>query len=259
MTTSSRMRKSFSPFFLMAFTRTSTALWTSPISPHPQTMFPTKRRLMLLKFALSKLLSTRSHWKVGEEAWSVHLHRNQSVVVDLCHGQLRSSLVCSICSKASTTFDPFTFLSLPLPIDDFRYVELVHINDPAATPKRYSCRVRKGEGTIADLRAALSEASDTPLDSLVVVDVGRWAIGSVLFDSASTDSIRDGESVIAFTVSGQPMSLRKRNKVSEFLRRKRLREENPSAGVALTDEIEEEVSLTLPTASFILYRPPKRR
>lgn len=51
----------------------------------------------------------------SREAWLKHLVRNESVIVDLFHGQYKSTLVCSICDKVSVTFDPFMTLSLPIP------------------------------------------------------------------------------------------------------------------------------------------------
>lgn len=41
--------------------------------------------------------------------------RNNSVVVDHFHGQLKSTVVCQHCGHVSLTFDPFVFLSLPVP------------------------------------------------------------------------------------------------------------------------------------------------
>lgn len=35
--------------------------------------------------------------------------------MDLLHGQLKSTLVCPVCSKVSVKFDPFCFLSVPVP------------------------------------------------------------------------------------------------------------------------------------------------
>jgi ubiquitin C-terminal hydrolase len=54
---------------------------------------------------------------VARESWEGHLKRNQSVIVDLMQGQLKSRLECPIpeCKKVSVTFDPFMFLSVPLP------------------------------------------------------------------------------------------------------------------------------------------------
>eukprot|EP01103_Thecamoeba_quadrilineata_P004151 TRINITY_DN1387_c0_g1_i4.p1 TRINITY_DN1387_c0_g1~~TRINITY_DN1387_c0_g1_i4.p1 ORF type:complete len:787 (+),score=121.77 TRINITY_DN1387_c0_g1_i4:945-3305(+) len=51
-------------------------------------------------------------------AWERHRQRNQSVIVDNFHGQLKSKLVCPDCNKVSVTFDPFMFLSLPLPSNE---------------------------------------------------------------------------------------------------------------------------------------------
>lgn len=52
---------------------------------------------------------------VAKESWERHLLRNQSVIVDQFQGQLKSKVVCPDCKKESVTFDPFMFLSVPLP------------------------------------------------------------------------------------------------------------------------------------------------
>ncbi|CAL8368046.1 unnamed protein product [Lota lota] len=56
--------------------------------------------------------------RISEEAaamWKKHLERDDSKIVDLFSGQLRSSLHCSVCSHHSNTFDVFCDLSLPMP------------------------------------------------------------------------------------------------------------------------------------------------
>lgn len=35
--------------------------------------------------------------------------------MDLFQGQLRSALQCGVCGKSSVSFDPFMYLSVPLP------------------------------------------------------------------------------------------------------------------------------------------------
>ena len=52
--------------------------------------------------------------EVAQEAWRRHKSRNDSVIVDLFHGQLRSSLVCPNCQKKTVIFDPY--MTLPLPV-----------------------------------------------------------------------------------------------------------------------------------------------
>ncbi|KAF4519668.1 hypothetical protein B566_EDAN005005 [Ephemera danica] len=49
------------------------------------------------------------------EAWKRYLRRDDSKVVDIFVGQLRSTLRCTVCGHCSVTFDPFWDLSLPIP------------------------------------------------------------------------------------------------------------------------------------------------
>ncbi|XP_041947751.1 ubiquitin carboxyl-terminal hydrolase 2 isoform X2 [Alosa alosa] len=51
----------------------------------------------------------------GERMWNKYLEREDSKVVDLFVGQLKSSLTCNECGFCSTVFDPFWDLSLPIP------------------------------------------------------------------------------------------------------------------------------------------------
>ena len=52
---------------------------------------------------------------VAAEAWGNYLKRDRSVVVDTFQGQLKSSVRCSTCGFERRKFDPFMYLSLPLP------------------------------------------------------------------------------------------------------------------------------------------------
>jgi len=46
--------------------------------------------------------------------WTAFLARNQSIIVDLMYGQLKSTVKCLECGNISITFDPFLTLSLPI-------------------------------------------------------------------------------------------------------------------------------------------------
>lgn len=48
----------------------------------------------------------RSDEIVSTERWNDHLLRNNSVIVDLMHGMLKSTLICPLCNRVSVTFDP---------------------------------------------------------------------------------------------------------------------------------------------------------
>lgn len=51
----------------------------------------------------------------ARKQWEIYKMRNDSVIVDLFQGQYRSTLVCPDCSKVSIKFDPFMYLTLPIP------------------------------------------------------------------------------------------------------------------------------------------------
>jgi len=57
----------------------------------------------------------------------VYKTRNDSVILDLFHGLLKSTVVCPECNKISVTFDPFCYLSLPLPVRKERQIEVCDV------------------------------------------------------------------------------------------------------------------------------------
>ena len=65
------------------------------------------------------------------QAWDNHLRRNRSIVVDLFHGQLKSQVKCKTCGHISARFDPFNFLSLPLPMDSSMHLEITGEENPS--------------------------------------------------------------------------------------------------------------------------------
>ncbi|XP_050424482.1 ubiquitin carboxyl-terminal hydrolase 8-like isoform X1 [Adelges cooleyi] len=53
--------------------------------------------------------------ETGEEDWGQWTNINNSIIQSLFYGQQKSSVSCDTCSEKSTTFEPFSSLSLPLP------------------------------------------------------------------------------------------------------------------------------------------------
>uniref|UniRef100_A0A8D3CV65 Ubiquitin carboxyl-terminal hydrolase n=1 Tax=Scophthalmus maximus TaxID=52904 RepID=A0A8D3CV65_SCOMX len=77
----------------------------------------------------------RPDQEVAEEAWRNHRRRNDSVIVDTFHGLFKSTLICPECHKVSVTFDPFCYLSVPLPVSKERVMEVFFVSlDPYAKP-----------------------------------------------------------------------------------------------------------------------------
>jgi hypothetical protein len=53
---------------------------------------------------------------VSAEQWDCFAKRNDSIMIDLFYGQMKSHLVCLECDNTSNTFDPFSILSVPVPV-----------------------------------------------------------------------------------------------------------------------------------------------
>eukprot|EP00826_Nyctotherus_ovalis_P005881 TRINITY_DN1133_c0_g3_i2.p1 TRINITY_DN1133_c0_g3~~TRINITY_DN1133_c0_g3_i2.p1 ORF type:complete len:814 (-),score=283.68 TRINITY_DN1133_c0_g3_i2:45-2486(-) len=64
---------------------------------------------------------------MADEAWYNHLARNQSVIVDLMHGQYKSVVHCPNCKKYSVAFDPFSSITLPLPSSKQRLIKFTYV------------------------------------------------------------------------------------------------------------------------------------
>jgi ubiquitin C-terminal hydrolase len=59
---------------------------------------------------------------VADERWEMHKKRN-----DEFQGQFKSTLVCPDCGKISVTFDPFMYLTLPVPVVKRRRIKVTFV------------------------------------------------------------------------------------------------------------------------------------
>jgi ubiquitin carboxyl-terminal hydrolase 4/11/15 len=59
-------------------------------------------------------LQASSRW------WKNHLSRENSIIVDLFHGQYKSVITCPQCNRISITYDPFMYLGLPIPAGHYK-------------------------------------------------------------------------------------------------------------------------------------------
>ena len=72
-------------------------------------------------------IKVQEHNETDEQAsnrfWKCYLLRENSIIVDLFHGQYKNKVLCPQCKKVSITYEPFVFLSLPIPSEKiiFKY------------------------------------------------------------------------------------------------------------------------------------------
>ena len=70
----------------------------------------------------------KSEGELASIWWDKHLERNQSIIVDLMHGQYKSEVTCRTCNNVSLAFDPFLMLTLPIPSKESYMKDLVVID-----------------------------------------------------------------------------------------------------------------------------------
>ena len=61
--------------------------------------------------------------------WDFHKKREDSIIVDLFHGQFKSEIFCPHCKKINITYEPFMFLSMPIPSNETSRVKIKFFYD----------------------------------------------------------------------------------------------------------------------------------
>ena len=56
--------------------------------------------------------------------WNFHKKREDSIIVDLFHGQFKSEIFCPTCKKLNITYEPFMFLSMSIPSSESSNVKI---------------------------------------------------------------------------------------------------------------------------------------
>lgn len=141
--------------------------------------------------------------EVADECWKNHKARNDSLIVDVCQGQYKSTLVCPACEKISITFDPFMYLSLPLPSTVTRPMTVtVFYGDGSGLPMPYTVTLLK-QGCCKDLSEALSTACCLKSNEiLLLAEVYEHRIFRYLENpSESLASIKEDDHIVAYRLS----------------------------------------------------------
>ncbi|CAM0948743.1 unnamed protein product [Alopecurus aequalis] len=159
-------------------------------------------RVKCKPYSEAKDADGRPDEEVADEYWDNHLARNDSIIVDTCQGQYKSTLVCPLCKKVSITFDPFMYLSLPLPstANTTRTMTVtVFSTDGTSGPCPYTVNVTQS-GYTKTLIDALSNACSLRDDErLLVAEVYNGSLIRYLDEPSEVISlIRDGDRLVAY-------------------------------------------------------------
>ena len=112
--------------------------------------------------------------------------------MDLFHGQLKSKVTCKVCGHESVRFDPFSMLSLPLPLESSMHLEVIGmkydgalmtacqilfglffspvIRQDGSIPFKYGLTLEI-EARFSSIKNHLSKLCKIPPQNLVLVDI----------------------------------------------------------------------------------------
>lgn len=107
--------------------------------------------------------------ELAQKSWEQHKLRNDSVIIDLFVGMYKSTLICPVCDKISITFDPFSDLTLPLPVDEVwsRTINLFLEDGPI---KSFEVELNK-TATYSQLKQYVAKKLDLNPDHLFTAEV----------------------------------------------------------------------------------------
>ncbi|XP_062056847.1 ubiquitin carboxyl-terminal hydrolase 4 isoform X2 [Lepus europaeus] len=170
---------------------------------------------------------------VAKEAWENHRLRNDSVIVDTFHGLFKSTLVCPECAKVSVTFDPFCYLTLPLPLKKDRVMEVFLVPaDPRCRPTQY-CVTVPLMGAVSDLCDALSRLSGIAAENMVVTDVYNHRFHKIFQMDEGLNHIMPRDDIFVYEVCSSSVDGSECVTLPVYFRERKSRPSSTSSGAVL--------------------------
>jgi ubiquitin carboxyl-terminal hydrolase 6/32 len=144
--------------------------------------------------------------------WENHLKRDRSVIQALFTGQFKSVMNCS-CGYSSARFEPFNFLTVPIPEDSFRVMMVIVVPRSLDQTSRCAVRVPKS-GTVENIIEKVKELGFEGMKSgelqyFVAGELVNSRIKSFINLDRKLDTIRDNELLVLFHVTAAPKKMEK--------------------------------------------------
>ncbi|KAF6030636.1 USP19 [Bugula neritina] len=126
--------------------------------------------------------------------WERYKARNDSFIVDEFQGQYRSQLLCLVCNKVSVTFDPYMYISVPIPKPKCQVSVIVFPWNGEKSPYKVTVSLPKGSGVkvlceelfnVTDVRRPRSFEILQSKDGKCVVLDNKWKTHSYFHDDKS--------------------------------------------------------------------------
>lgn len=140
---------------------------------------------------------------MAKESWKRHILRNQSIIVDLMHGQYKSSLFCPGCKKYSYTFDPFNSITLPLPQIQEKILNFYFIfYDSAQAPFSMACEYFQ-DSTLEHVHEEIAKNLNIPKETFVFAIISNDTVKDFVSLKRGIESIKNF-TLFGYQTNGEP-------------------------------------------------------
>ncbi|CAO1617632.1 unnamed protein product [Jaminaea pallidilutea] len=191
--------------------------------------------------------------RFAKRQWDIYKMRNDSVIVDLFQGQYRSTLVCPVCAKVSIKFDPFMYLTLPLPNKTMWRHQVYFVSADPQTPIKAINMMLSSDSSIAKLKQTLADMMNiSSPQKLIGAELYSHNVYRYYYDYEPVHLIERGDHAWFWELSQEytlPASGAADRPFSSmsYAQEPRLEEESNSSILA---EVQKEESVTLPVFTY---------
>jgi ubiquitin carboxyl-terminal hydrolase 4/11/15 len=157
---------------------------------------------------LNEKMNNESESQASNRWWQNHLKRENSIIVDLFHGQYKSIITCPDCTKISMTYDPFMFLGLPIPSSSCRVkFKCFFLNDPNSYIEHM---INVSDHTcVSDLKSIIKEKYKNSEKKLVAFKIKNFVVMRVLTDNFYVKPIYESDQeIIIYELENDPDSFK---------------------------------------------------
>ncbi|KAH6915962.1 ubiquitin-specific protease [Coprinopsis sp. MPI-PUGE-AT-0042] len=136
--------------------------------------------------------------QLATKSWDGYMLRNDSVIVDLFQGQYQSTLVCPECSKISITFDPFMYLTLPIPVQK-KWKHTIYFIPWDLEERHIKVPIEiNRDASFKDLRALFGRWVEAVPENLLMLEIFHHKFYKVLEDHLPVTEMGESDTIVCF-------------------------------------------------------------
>ncbi|XP_066586178.1 ubiquitin carboxyl-terminal hydrolase 4-like isoform X2 [Prorops nasuta] len=143
----------------------------------------------------------------ADKHWARHLKSNRSIIIDTFQGQFKSTVICAVCKHVSITYEPFMYLSVPLPHAMERQLNVTYVPANGDQPIRCVVSLNK-QLRIGKLKEELLKTlskQNVSVVNVALAEVLENHIAKILDDNTLLRYVNDtNRSIYAFELTDPP-------------------------------------------------------